>query len=213
MDKKREQFMEDLGNPYVNPCSDNLKLLFEYINLENNIIRDFDEEDGIDVNSPDYVPESMMLKRLDDMEEYRMARTLLACVQKMIKDGLIHKDTEYVASLDRAQRRKHNKALTSLMGMNEFARKHGLREIYTGKLVDKKDIRDMGAGDLEARAEMTNFFLGLLNELSDFNIKQIQNSFVKQQLRDVQRKISTTCSKYDVKKPLSQYNGNIEFYR
>lgn len=211
-EETRDKFISDLGNPYTNPKSEELSLLFQYIEKENEIIIEFDKEDGIDVEAEDYVPDSMMTNRLSAMEDYRIAKTLLANVKKMINDGICHENIDMVSSLDRDQRQKHNRALTSLMGMNEFANKHGLPELYTGKLVDKNDIRDLGSGDLEARKEMTNFFLGLLTQISKYNIRELKNEHLKKQIRDVQRKMDSTNSKYKVKKELTSYDGEIEFY-
>lgn len=211
-DDSREKFVSDLGNPYINPKSKDLELLFQYIEKENEIVIEFDKEDGIDVEAEDYVPESMMMNRLSAMEDYRIAKTLLANVKKMITDGLCGKNPEMVNSLDRDQRRKHNRALTSLMAMNEFAEKQGLSQIYTGKLVDKHDIEDLGSGDLDARKEMTNFFLGLLTQISKYNIREIKNEQLKKQIKDVQKKMDATNSTYKVKKELTSYDGEIEFY-
>lgn len=211
-DDSREKFVSDLGNPYTNPKSEELELLFQYIEKENEIITEFDKEDGIDVEAEDYVPDSMMMNRLSAMEDYRIAKTLLASVKKMMTDGLCGKNPEMVNSLDRDQRQKHNRALTSLMSMNEFAEKQGLPQLYTGKLVDKHDIRDLGTGNLEARIEMTNFFLGLLTQLSKYNVRELKNEYLKKQLKDVQRKMDATNSKYKVKKELSSYDSEIEFY-
>lgn len=212
MPDRREEFVSNLGNPYVNPKSKELELLFTYIQTENEMLRKFDEEDGIDVEAKDYVPNSIMMKRLEDMENYRIAKTLLASVQRMIKLGICNNNQEYIIYLDTEQRRKHNKALTSLMGMNEFAQKQGLDLIYTGKLVKKEDIRDLGTGDTEARKEMTNFFLGLLTELSKYNIRGLKNENMKKEIHDIQKKIETTSKDYNVKKGLASYEDEIEFY-
>lgn len=210
---QRESLLSDLGNPYTNPMSDRLKLLFQYMEKETEIVKRYDEEDGIDINAEDYKPDSEMTKRLISMENYRIARTIQASVQKMIRDGLIHKDPVYVNQLDRDQRSAHNNALMSLIGMCEFAERQGLPPIYTGKLVDKHDILGMGAGNLDARREMTNFFLGLLNELSDYNIRSIENEHTRQQLSGIQTSMMKTNSRYNVKHQLSGYDDEIEFYK
>ena len=212
MKDTRENFVADLGNPYTNPISDDLKLLFTYISKENEIIKEFDKEDGINVEAPDYVPDSMMIRRVTDMEDYRIAKTLLVSVEKMIASSLCARNPEYVASLDREQRRKHNKALTSLIAMNNFAEKNNLEKIYKGKLVDEKDIRDLGSGDLEARKEMTDFFLGLLTQISKYRVRELENEVLKKQIKEVQRKMDSTNSQYNVKKELTEYDGEIEFY-
>lgn len=212
MSETREEFISNLGNPYINPQSKDLQLLFSYIKKENEVIMKFDKEDGIDVDAPDYAPDSMMMRRLSDMEDYRIAKTLLASVQKMVRDGLCSRNPVYIESLDREQRRKHNKALTSLMAMNDFAQKNNLEKIYTGKLVDSKDIRDLGSGDLEARREMTDFFLGLLTQLSKYNIQELKNEQLKKQVSTMQRKMDSTSRDYNVKKELTTYDGDIEFY-
>lgn len=211
-DDSREKFVSDLGNPYANPKSNDLELLFQYIEKENEIVTEFDKEDGIDVEAEDYVPESMMINRLSAMEDYRIAKTLLANVKKMITDGLCHRNPQMVNSLDRDQRQKHNRALTSLMAMNEFAKKEGLPEIYTGKLIDKHDIVGLGTGNLDARIEMTNFFLGLLTQISKYNVRELKNDQLKKQIKDVQKKMDSTNSTYKVKKELTSYDGEIEFY-
>ena len=212
MNDKRENFISDLGNPYQNPKSEHLELLFKYIEKENEIVKKFDIEDGIDVDSPDYVPDIQMMERLSVMEDYRIAKTLLASVLKMIEDGLCGRDPLYIEHLDRDQRRKHNQALTALMAMNDFAEKHNLEKLYTGKLVNAEDIRDLGTGNIEARIEMTNFFLGLLTELSSYRIRDLKNEQLKQQLSTLQRKMDTTVSQFKVKKELTSYESDIEFY-
>lgn len=212
MNDTREEFIADLGNPYINPTTEELELLFSYIEKENEIVKEFDKEDGIDVESDSYVPDSMIIKRLSIMEDYRVAKTVLASVNKMIKEGLVSKDIDYVASLDEKQRRKHNNALTALMGMNDFARRNGLKEIYTGELVDKNDIIGLGIGNLDARIEMTNFFLNLLTQVSTYNIREIKNQQMKKQLNSIQKKIDKTNVDYKVKKELKTYDGEIEFY-
>ena len=112
MPDRREEFVSNLGNPYVNPKSKELELLFTYIQTENEMLRKFDEEDGIDVEAKDYVPNSIMMKRLEDMENYRIAKTLLASVQRMIKLGICNNNQEYIIYLDTEQRRKDIQALT-----------------------------------------------------------------------------------------------------
>lgn len=212
-DSKRESLLSDLGNPYTNPMSDRLKLLFQYMEKETEITKKFDQEDGIDITSEDYIPDSEMTKRLINMEKYRIARTIQASVQKMMRDGLIHRDPVYINQLDREQRSSHNNALMSLLGMCEFAERQGLPPIYTGKRVDKHDIIDMGSGNLDARREMTNFFLGLLDELSEYNIRGIENKHTRKQLSDIQTTIMKTNSKYNVKHQLTGYDDEIEFYK
>lgn len=98
------------------------------------------------------------------------------------------------------------------MGMNDFARRNGLKEIYVGKLVDKNDIIGLGSGNLDARIEMTNFFLNLLTQVSAYNIREIKNQQMKKQLNSIQKKIDKTNVDYKVKKELNAYDGEIEFY-
>ena len=211
--EERKIFVSNLGNPYTNPCSNKLKLLLKYISKENDIIKQFDMQDGIDTESETYIPDGVMIERLNDMEEYRIARTIFIYVQQMMSDGNIPKDKNYIKHLDEDQRRKHNKALISLLGFNEFGEHYGLEKFYTGKQINKSDIRDLGTGDIEARTEMTNFFLSLLNELSEYNIKELENKIVRKQMQEVQDKINLTNKDYKIKKTFSNYNENIEFYK
>lgn len=211
--EERKIFVSNLGNPYTNPCSNKLKLLFNYISKENDIIKQFDMEDGIDTEAEAYIPDGVMIERLNDMEEYRIARTIFIYVQQMMSNGNLPRDKNYIKRLDEEQRRKHNKALISLLGFNEFAEQHELEKFYTGKQVNKSDIKDLGTGDIEARAEMTNFFLSLLNELSEYNIKELDNKTVRKQMKEVQDKINSTNKDYKIKKPFSNYNENVEFYK
>ena len=211
MSNSKENFQSNLGNPNVNPMSDNLKLLFEYMDKEMEMNRQFDKEDGIDIDAPDYVPECTTLTRVLSFEKYRRAYTETMYQDFLVKSGC-KKNPTVTAELDRNQRQAHNSALSHLLGFKNLGKALGLKPLYEGAEVSKESIRGMGSDHSDARKEMTDFFLKIITELSNFNIKEIENKIIRENAQTIADSIRKDNHDFRVKDDgLKEYHGDIEF--
>lgn len=211
MSETKEQFQAELGNTNVNPMSDNLKLLFQYMDKEAEMNRQFDKEDGIDVDAPDYKPESTVLKRILSFEKYRRAYT-----ESMYQDFLVQagykKNPSLTEELDRNQRQAHNSALSHLLGFKNLSKVLGLEPLYKGAEVSKESIKGMDSDHSDARKEMTDFFLKLITELSDYNVREIENNYLRENALTIRNTIRKDNHDFRVKDDgLKEYHGDIEF--
>ena len=150
MNNSKEQFKADLGNPYTNPVSDKLQLLFDYMSKEAELRRQWDKEDGIDVDAPDYKPESTVMQGVMGFEKYRRAYTESMYLDVLARNG-VPKNPTLTQELDRKQREAHNAALTYLLGFKELSKVLNLEPFYTGEEVSKESIRGMGSDNSPAR--------------------------------------------------------------
>ena len=211
MSDQKEQFMLDLKNPNVNPMSDSLKLLFEYIDKETEYNRKMDIEDGIDVNAPDYEPECTTLTRILSFEKYRRAYTETMYQDFLVKAGC-KKDPSLTEKLDNNQRQAHNSALSHLLGFKNLGKTLGLQPLYTGAEVSKESIYGMGSDHSPARKEMTDFFLKLIVEFSNYNIREIENKYLRENAQSIKNTIRKDDHDFGVKNDgLTEYHGDIEF--
>ena len=211
MSDSKEEFQSELGNSNVNPMSDKLKLLFEYMEKETELNRQFDKEDGIDVDAPDYTPECTTLTRVLSFERYRRAYTETMYQDFLVKAGF-KKNPSLTEELDRNQRQAHNSALSHLLGFKNLSKTLGLEPLYKGAEVSKESIRGMGSDHSDARKEMTDFFLKLITELSDYNIQEIENKYLKENTQSIKDTIRKDNHDFRVKDDgLTEYHGKIEF--
>ena len=211
MSNSKEQFQANLGNPYTNPMSDELKLLFEYMEKESEYLTQLDKEDGIDVDSPDYKPESTVFTKIMSFEKYRRAYTMSMYQDFLIRDG-VARDAALSAELDKNQREAHNAALTHLLGFKNLSNLLHLEPLYKGEEVSKESIKGLGSDYSDARKEMTDFFLKLISEFSDYNVRELENEHVRNYAQEFQRTIRKNDHDFRVKDGgLKEYHGDIEF--
>ena len=211
METSKEQFSASLGNPYAKPMSDDLKLLFTYMEKEAELIKKFDKDDGIDVDAPDYKPHSVVMDRLLGFENYRKAYTESMYQNMLVMKGVARNAT-VTESLDRNQREAHNTALTYLLGFKQLGKVLGLEPLYKGEEVSEESIVGTHSDHSPARKEMTNFFLNLITELSEYNVLEIENEILRENAFEIKRTMQKDDHAFRVKDGgLKKYHGDIEF--
>lgn len=190
--------------------TNSVDLIMQYMEKEKNENRMFDEADGIDIYAEDYKPEAdAIIRMIENMLKYRELRTEQAFVSKMNSGNNSREIREKLAELDKDRREKHNLALSSLKGLNEFAKRYGLEPIYTGRELTEEQIESHDSATYDIREEMTDAFLKLLIDIEKSAIEEYGNS--KVEMMKLQKDIDKTKRQYGVKKELEHDDGNIEF--
>ena len=205
-----DSFRDDLKVDVKPNLTKNVKLIMQYIEKEKEIQRQFDEEDGIDVNSPNYEPDcTMIIAYLNDFAEYKKVRT--EEYYKTLAMGK-HRSRENAQELsDMSKRRSyyHNHALHALNSMNKFAIRFGLEPIYTDEALTDEDIKTHNNAKYELRKKMTDKFLEIINdiELSTWGIRD----GAKKELNKLQLELAKLQRDYGVIKGLTEDDGDIQF--
>ena len=190
--------------------TNSVDLIMQYMEKEKDENRMFDEADGIDIYAEDYKPEAdAIIRMIENMLKYRELRTEQAFVSKMNSGNNSREIREKLAELDKDRREKHNLALSSLKGLNEFAKRYGLEPIYTGRELTEEQIESHDSATYDTREEMTDAFLKLLIDIEKSAIEEYGNS--KVEMMKLQKDIDKTKRQYGVKKELEHDDGNIEF--
>lgn len=190
----------------------NVELIKMYINKEKEITKQFDKEDGIDVESEEYEPKAeVTLMRIMSFLSYRELRTKQAYTAQMSKGNKDRTVMERLAQFDKDRREKHNLALTSLNGLVDFANKYNLEPIYTGKRLSTEEIKDFGSGTYETRLEMTEAFLQILIDLGNYSTRECADKSLKKDLEEIKDKMYNFSRDYGVKQELSHDDGDILF--
>ena len=190
----------------------NIELLMQYMNKEIEINKEFDEEDGIDTTSEDYEPsyDSMKLK-IESFINYRDIRTKQFWVSKLYNGMESRKKASLRVELDE-ERRRHNAALTSLVGLCKFGEKFGLPKIYEGSLLTTNEIENHESKNYDKRKEMTDFFLKLVNDVNEVYIdREVVSISENKFITDLKQQIYKTDRDYGVEKGLTEDEGDIVF--
>lgn len=183
-------------------------LLKQYIAKEKELCKIFDEEDGIDVDAEDYKPEaSVTIKRIMNLLEYRNIRVKQAYTSMIYSGDNSGTTRAMLADIDKSRREKHNLALTSLIGLVNFAKQYGMEPIYTGPLLSEQEIKEHKGTSQDVRMEMTDAFLKILMDLGEYSIAINNDS----DLRAIQNKIFKVRKDYAIKSDLSYDDGDIKF--
>ena len=210
MNEFKENLKVDLKENHNIEKDRTINLILQYIEKEKEENRRYDEEDGIDVNAEDYKPEAdAIIMMIENMLKYRELRVEQAYISKMNMGNNSREFREKAVELDKDRREKHNLALTSLKGLNEFAKKYNLEPIYEGRVLTDEQIDSHDKFTYDVREEMTDAFLKMLIELGNFSIEKEVNS--KEEIMKLQRRIDKTERKYGVKRELEHDDGDIEF--
>ena len=210
MNEFKENLKVDLKENHNIEKDRTINLILQYIEKEKEENRRFDEEDGIDVYAEDYKPEAgAIIMMIENMLKYRELRVEQAYISKMNMGNNSREFREKATELDKDRREKHNLALTSLKGLNEFAKKYNLEPIYEGRVLTDEQIDSHDKFTYDIREEMTDAFLKMLIELGNFSMEKAVNS--KEEIMKLQRRIDKTERKYGVKRELEHDDGDIEF--
>ena len=188
-------------------------LLIQYMNKEIEINKEFDNEDGIDVTSEDYEPsyDSMKLK-IESFIKYRDVRTKQFWVSKLYNGMESRKKASLRSELDKERRRRHNMALTSLVGLCKFGEKFGLPKIYNGNLLTTDEIENHESKNYDTRKEMTDFFLKLVDDINEIYIDREAVSINENKfITGLKQQIYKTDRDYGVEKGLTEDEGDIVF--
>ena len=190
----------------------NVELIKMYINKEKEIAKQFDKEDGIDVEAEDYEPKATAtLMRIKNFLSYRELRTKQAYTAKMSKGNKDRAVMERLAKFDKDRREKHNLALTSLNGLVDFAERFNLEPIYTGKRLSEKEIKEHKADSYDTRLEMTDAFLQILIDLGNYSTRECSDKSLKKDLESIKDQMYKFSKDYGVTKELSYDDGDISF--
>lgn len=198
---------------------DKIKLFLEYMKKEKEISMEFDKEDGIDVDSPDYKLDLACVGRVQSFIAYRNIRIEEAWYSKLNTGNKSREVRERLNEYDAERSRRHATALNSLAGFNAFGERFGLPKFYEGELLDAKDIEDYR--NIPVRKEETEFFLQFVDALGRVPSIKLQKYFEgagieqgKEEsnfLRELQSNISKVEDAYGVEKPPLDEEGDITF--
>lgn len=190
-----------------------VELLLKYIEKEKEINKAFDEEDGIDINASNYKPSAeVTIRRIMNLLAYREVRVKQAYVSKMNVGNNSRDIRAILAGLDKDRREKHNLALSSLKGLVEFAKKNNLEPIYTGNILSEKEIEEHKPSSYDVRQEMTDAFLKILKDLSDYSIRNFDVRENNKELKYIHNRLYEIEGDYSVKQELIKDDGDILFY-
>lgn len=201
---------------------DKIKLLLEYMKKEKELTRQWDEEDGIDVNAEDYKIDSLVaVSRVKNFIGYRNIRIEEAWFNKLNNGDTSREIREKAYEYDAERSRRHSLALNSMIGMNEFGEKYGLPKFYEGELVEGSDIDNYK--NIDVRKKETDFFLQFIDKLSrtsgmlmekymeemnmDISKSEEELNFIK----ELQHEVNVVDNKYGVEKNLTDDDGDVKF--
>lgn len=206
MDELRQRLKVDT-TPVIGK---NVQLIMQYIEKEKVIQKQFDEDDGIDVNAEDYKPEaSVITDYINSFLNYRNIRTEQAYISRANDGNNSREVREMLAKLDEQRRRVHNRALSSMIGINRFAKMNGLEPIYTGRMLTEEEIQSHDPLKNDVREEMTNAMLKLLIDIETYSLQINEGS--KEEILEFQRNMGKFNRDYGVEKPLKTDEGDIIF--
>jgi len=196
-----------------------VKLFLEYIKKEKELRLEWDKEEGIDVNAPDYKPHLTTVQRVKSFIAYRNIRIEEAWFSKLNRGRVSEEIERRAYDYDKKRTEKHTKALTSLNEFNEFGERYGLRKFYDGQLLNKKEIENYT--NIDVRNQETAFFLQFVDKLGRINFRQMQEYFEevgiepgKEEsnfIRELQSNISSVEDSYGVEEPPLSEEDDIKF--
>ena len=115
-----------------------------------------------------------------------------------------------VQELDKKRRSVHNRALGNFMGIVRYGREHNLPELYSGVGLTEEEMQKHI--NLPEREKITDFMFGLLADIEEENIKQLEEKEKDDIIKGVKKDLERESRLYHVKKPLREDEGDIEFY-
>lgn len=199
---------------------DKIKLLLEYMKKEKELTREWDEEDGIDVNAEDYKIDGLAtVDRIKNFIGYRNIRVEEAWFNKLHRGDTSRETREKAYDYDAERSRRHSLALNSMIGLNEFGKKYDLPVFYEGELVTGTDIENYK--NIPTRKKETDFFLQFIDKLSRTPAIVMQKYFEQvgiekggqeeSFIRELQSNVENIDNKYGVEKNLIEDDGDIKF--
>lgn len=199
---------------------DKVKLFLQYMKKEIELNREWDKEDGIDVDADDYKISLTCVDRVKSFISYRNLRIEEAWYNKLNAGKNSREVREKVYAYDAERSRRHSVALNSMIGFNIFGERYGLPPFYDGEMLKASEIESYK--NIPARKAETEFFLKFIDKLSrmssiklkkyfeevgiDENSKQ-ENEFIK----ELQSNLETVDRKYGVEEPLLEEDAKIKF--
>lgn len=191
-----------------------LELLLEYAKKEAEMNKEYDREDGVDVDSNEYeLNYDTTKKRIETFIRYKEIRTMQHWYSVVFKDSDVKNYAVGRNELDKKRRFLHNSALQSVLGFDKFSERFKLPKLYEGKLLTPEQIESHDNKVYDIRMEMTDFIFDVLKEIEDirlsrdFDDKDIEyKSFIS----DLQNQIEKVDRDYGVTKGLDKDEGNIE---
>ena len=206
MDNCDEKYkVEDTPKVNINRT---IEILRTYIEKEKEITRAFDEEDGIDVNDPNYEPEADAINRkLKNILGYREIRTLQAYASKLARGDYTKDTRSKLVEMDKARRSSHNLALANFKGLVEFGKKYGLESLYDGALLTDQEIERHTVDTLDVRKEMTDAFLKMLVDIDKTPYSLVDNK----EISVLKNKIEKVDRDYKVSKAIEHDDDDVEF--
>ncbi len=115
-----------------------------------------------------------------------------------------------IQQLDRKRGKMHNTALGNFMGILRYGREHNLPELYSGVGLTEEEIQKHI--NLPEREKVTDSMFGLLADIEEENIKQLEEIEKEDIIKGVKKDLERQSRLYHVKKPLREDEGDIEFY-
>ncbi len=201
---------------------DKIKLLLKYIEKEKELTREWDKEDGIDVDAEDYKITSLVnVDRIKNFIGYRNIRIEEAWFNKLNRGNTSREVREKAVDYDAERSRRHSLALNSMVGINRFGDEHGLPKFYDGELVQGSDIDNYR--NIDVRKKETDFFLQFIDKLSrtsgiiidrymdEAGINREDSDGGMSFIKELQRNVDTVDNKYGVEKNLTEDDGDIKF--
>ncbi len=198
---------------------DKIKLFLKYIKREKELRLKWDEEAGIDINSPDYKIMLRTVDRIKTFVAYRNIRIESAWFSKLNKGKRSRAIEEKAYDYEDKRCDCHSAALKSLLELNEFGEEHGLDKFYDGNMLTRKEIDNYT--NIPTRNEETAFFLGFIDKLGRTTSKQMNEYFAevgitqgKEEsdfIKELQSNISSVESSYNVEVPPLSEKDDIKF--
>lgn len=202
------------------------EMLYKAIQQEFKTEKEYDREDGVDVESPEYRPDSLILKAIEAFESYRKVRIEQAYFAKMSNNLSQQQKALRFAEYDENRRYAHNNALGCVNMLNRVVQMLGFPPVYTGRSMTDEEIENHT--NLDARKECTDFFLNLIAQLEDMSITKLEQlegdksqedkdksqeakQFAKENLSGASRAIRRTTIDYGLKYAFKEDDGDIVF--
>lgn len=155
--------------------------------------------------------DTTVMLRIQSFIDYRNTRVK----QKWYSEITHGKNDRNIAiernNLDRERRENHNKALISLSSFNDiFVNKFGLEPLYEGNLLTPEQIKAHAPECYDTRMEMTDFFLGFIKEITNYNTREIENPKVKDFYESLKDNVCDFERDFGVKENLEKDDGDIK---
>ena len=191
-----------------------LELLIEYAKKEAEMNKEYDREDGVDVDSNEYeLNYDTTKKRIETFIRYKEIRTMQHWYSVVFKDSDVKNYAVGRNELDKKRRFLHNAALQSVLGFDKFSERFKLPKLYEGNLLTPEQIESHDNKVYDIRMEMTDFIFDVLKEIEDIRLSRDfgdKDTEYKSFISDLQNQIEKVDRDYGVTKGLDKDEGNIE---